>query len=171
MDEPCLGGNLNPGAYGVEWKDIECWLKKILEPLQDEGVLTGLHCCGPGPWDWVYETPVELFHFDGFKYLSQVFEKPKKLSEFIHKGGMIVWGMVPTKLSKGSFAGPDEIFHQWVDAFETLAKKGLSKEELVGRSFFSTSCGLGNSSARVTEDAIRCLGSLVSLWRSNISFK
>ena len=171
LDEPFLGGNFQPEPYGLEWKDIQALLGKVLEALQDDGVLTGIHSCGPGPWDWLYETPVEIFHFDGFKHMGHVLEQPQKFGEYIHKGGMVVWGMVPTEVSKGGFSHPDELFHQWVDAYEILVKKGLSREELIGRSFFSTSCGLANSSVRVMEESIRCLGSLVSLWRSNISLK
>jgi hypothetical protein len=171
IDEPSVGSAFNPESFGLKWEDLQGWLRGLIEPLQEEGVLVGLHCCGGGPWDWIFETPVEFFHFDGFRYLNQLLNKPKPFNEFIQKGGMVVWGMVPTAMARGSFSDPAELFNQWVDGFDALVKKGIPREALIGRSFFSTSCGLGNSSVSLAEEAARCLNSVVSLWRANISLK
>ena len=171
MDEPSLNGRFQPESYGLEWSEIQGWLTGVFEALQEEGVITGLHSCGQGPWDWAFELPVEIFHFDAFRHMPQLLENPEGLRKFIHRGGMVSWGLVPTGMSRGAFPDPAELFGLWEDAFDTLLKKRFVREELIGRSHFSTSCGLGNSSLSVVEEAVRCLGTLVSLWRANISLK
>jgi len=165
LDEPGLGPDLQPGSYGLDGKDIQGWFSELLEPLQEEGVLTGIHTCAPGPWNWVFESPAEIFHFDGYRFLPQVLDSAKEFGDFFRKGGMVAWGMVPTAMDKGTFPDPAELLHRWVDLHHDLVKKGVRPEDLKGRSLLSTSCGLGNSSVSVSEEALRCLGALHSLWR------
>jgi len=171
LDEPFLSSKFQPEDYGLGWGDVQGWLAGIFTALQEEGILTGLHSCGSGPWDWAFGLPVEIFHFDGFQYMNLLLENPNGLKEFIRRGGTVSWGLVPTGMVKGSFPDPAELFQIWEDAFGNLLKRGFDREELIGRSFFSTTCGLGNCSPGVAEEAIRCLGTLVSLWRANISLR
>ena len=164
LDEPGVGPDLQPGNYGLEWKYIQGWFSGLLEPLQEEGVLTGIHSCAPGPWDWVFDSPAEIFHFDAYRYLPQVLESAKGFDAFLRKGGILAWGMVPTSMDQGHFPDPAQIFHRWVDLFHDLVKKGLRPEDLKGRSIFSTSCGLGGSTVSVSEEALRCLNEFSALW-------
>jgi methionine synthase II (cobalamin-independent) len=168
LDEPVLGVNFKPADYGLEWDEIKEWISELLLALQEEEVVTGLHCCGPQPWNWIFETPAEMIHVDSFQYMDQIPGKAQNLQNYIHRGGLIVWGMVPTAMAKGAFPEPVELLHRLEDLFETLGQMGVNKEELIRRSYFSTSCGLGNSSVSVAEEAVRCLGNLVSLWKATV---
>lgn len=168
LDEPYLGGRFHPEAYGLKWPTIRSWFSRILEGLQEEGHLTGIHCCGEGPWDRILETPTEFFHFDAFRHLKRALEEPKAFVEFFRKGGMVVWGLVPTVMTRGFFPDPAELFHRWEDAVEALVKEGLSREKLLRQSHFSTSCGLGESSISVAGEAAQCLSSFVSLWKTHL---
>lgn len=166
LDEPSLNGLFEPEKYGYQWKEIREWYRVFYEALQEEGVLTGLHCCGPGSWDWFFESPVEIFHIDGFRYMNQVEAQAGAFAGFIRRGGILAWGMVPTTMSQGVFPEPKELFERWLDVFRSLRRQGISAEEIAGRSFFSTACGLGASSISVAEEAGRCLDMLVSLWKT-----
>jgi hypothetical protein len=166
LDEPVLGTFFKPQDFGLDWMEIKNWIGDLILALQEEEVITGLHCCGPQPWDWIFDTSAEMIHLDTFQYMKQIPENAERISRFIHRGGVLVWGMVPTGMSQGSFPEPAELVRQWEDMAETLVKKGVRKDELVRRSFFSTSCGLGNSPMGVAEEAIRCLGNMVSLWKA-----
>ena len=166
LDEPSLNGRFRPEEYGYHWKEIREWYRVFFEALQEEGVLTGLHCCGPGSWDWFFESPVEIFHVDAFRYLNQVEEQAGSFAGFIRRGGIVAWGMVPTAMSRGLFPEPAELLTRWIECFRKLRAQGLSPEEIAGRSLFSTSCGLGASPVSVAEEAGRCLDMLVSLWKA-----
>ncbi|HUO58789.1 MAG TPA: hypothetical protein VMV05_11495 [bacterium] len=171
LDEPSLGSDFNPSVFGLQWKDVHAWLKEILEPLQGEGVVTGIHCCGKGPWNWVSETPQEIFHFDAYNHISHLLEGAREFKDFLHKGGMVVWGIVPTGLENGRFPDVADLLQKWDNAFEKLAQIGVPRTELIERSFFSTSCGLGNSTDSVTKEAVKCLELFISHWRSIYSTK
>ncbi len=171
LDEPFLNGRFQPEQYGITWKDIEGWLSTLLEPLQDEGVLTGLHSCGEGPWDWAFGMPIEFFHFDAYQHLHTLTQNSTGFNQFIRQGGMVSFGMVPTAMNKGVFPDPAELFQMWEDSLLVLQKRGLDRETLISQTYFSTACGLGNSSISLVEESARCLGTLVSLWRANISLR
>jgi methionine synthase II (cobalamin-independent) len=166
IDEPVLGTFFEPQDFGLDWTEIKNWIGELILALQEEDVVTGMHCCGPQPWNWIFDTPAEIIHLDTFQYMKQIPENAERISRFIHRGGILVWGMVPTSMFQGAFPEPAELVRQWEDMAETLTKKGVRKDELVRRSFFSTSCGLGNSPMGVAEEAIRCLGNMVSLWKA-----
>lgn len=166
LDEPVLGSFFKPQDFGLDWMEIKDWIGDLILALQEEEVVTGLHCCGPQPWEWIFDTPAEIIHLDTFQYMNQIPENVERISRFIHRGGVLVWGIVPTGMSKGVFPEPAELVRRWEDMAEMMVKKGVRKDELVRRSFFSTSCGLGNSPMGVAEEAIRCLGNMVSLWKA-----
>jgi len=165
LDEPGVGPGLNLEKDGLTWKDVQGWFAGILEPLQEEGILTGIHTCAAGPWDWALESPAEIFHFDAYRYLPQILDSAKALGSFFNKGGMVAWGMVPTSMDRGVYSDPAMLLHRWVDLQHDLVKKGVDAEAMKERSLLSTSCGLGNSSAGVSEEALRCLGAFSSLWK------
>ena len=171
LDEPSLGAGFNPSGFGLEWVDIQGWLRQILEPLQEVGVLTGIHCCGRGPWNWALETSQEFFHFDAFNHIPLLMEQAPQVGSFLEKGGMLVWGMIPTALTSGDFPDTAVLLKRWDDAFEAFAKRGVPKKNLIEQSYFSTSCGLGHTPLPVARQASKTLQSFVTHWRSIYSAK
>ncbi len=165
IDEPSMNGGFDPRAYGLNWAQVESWYDSLLGRLQEEGILTGIHACAAGPWNWVFKTPAEVFHFDAWRYGDQIAAQAGDFARFIAKGGVVAWGMVPTEPSKGSFPEPAQLLTRWMDFARLLARKGAAPEEVAGRSFFSTSCGLGFSQPAMAEQAVRCLDMLVTLWQ------
>jgi len=167
LDEPYLGGKFDPRTYGLDAPLVHSWFTRILGPLQEEGVLTGIHCCGEGPWDRLMESEVEILHFDAFRHGKQVLASPDPFAAFIRKGGMVAWGLVPSAMTRGTFPDPADLFHRWEDMAQALVGAGLPLSRVVEASLFSTSCGLGESTMSVAAEAGQCLASLVSLWRTH----
>jgi hypothetical protein len=168
IDEPAVNGLFTPETYGLKWADLDRWYDSLFGRLQEEGILTGIHCCGPGPWDWVFRASAEIFHLDAFQYLDQVQRQADAFISFMRKGGVVAWGLVPTQKSRGSFPEPAELLTRWSDSMKILARKGMASGEIAGRSFFSTSCGLGLSPLPMAEEAVRCLDMLVTLWKVEV---
>lgn len=165
IDEPSMNGGFDPRAYGLSWALVESWYDSLLGRLQEEGILAGIHTCAAGPWSWVFKTPAEIFHLDAWRYGDQITAQAGEFARFTAKGGVVAWGMVPTEPSKGSFPEPAQLLTRWMDFARGLARKGAAIEEVAGRSFFSTSCGLGFSQPAMAEQAVRCLDMLVTLWQ------
>jgi hypothetical protein len=164
IDEPSLGG-FQPEKAGLTWETVGSWFQKILEPLQTEGFLTGFHACGKGPYRWAFETTAEFIHVDVHRYQDMLLEESESLDRHLRQGGMLVFGLVPTAMSGGTFPDPAFLVEQWMAFAHTASRRGVDPALLAAGSVFSTSCGLGGGSLAVAEEASRCLSGLVSLWK------
>jgi len=165
LDEPAMNDRLDPQTYALQASDWERWYESILGRLQEEGFLTGIHACGAGSWNWAFKTPMEIFHWDAFRDGAAMADQADAGAAFLAKGGILAWGLVPTQPFRGSFPEPAELLTRWIEGARLLARRGPSPEEIAGRSFFSTSCGLGISPIGLAEQAVRCLDMLATLWR------
>ncbi|MGH7739468.1 MAG: hypothetical protein ACREL1_04905 [bacterium] len=168
IDEPGMGGGFDPAVYGLTTFDLERWYDSFFSRLQDESVLTGIHCCGPGPWDGLFRAPAEIIHLDAFQYLGQADIQSGDCREFLRKGGLLGWGLVPTRFSRGAFPQPAELIVRWMEGVRLLTRMGIPPEAIRDQSFFSTACGLGMSEPAVVEEAARCLDALTTLWRVEV---
>ena len=164
LDEPSMG-TFDPLSFGRSCKDVQEWFSIIYGPLQEEGFLTGIHLCGPGPYRWALESSVECIHLDGYRYLDSLVEDAKALQHYLSQGGWIVFGMVPTAMSGGTFPEAAALVDRWMGFAYGMGRQGVDPEMLAQRTLFSTSCGLGAGTLAVAEEAARCLSGLTSLWR------
>lgn len=164
LDEPVLGSSFDPGIHGLSWDRIISWIDRVLAPLQEDGVVTGLHCCGPGPWPWVFSTSVEMFHFDA-RYAVSLEEDAEGCGRFLHQGGTLVWGVVGTDSEPGPFSQPQALLYDWSRTVERLDARGVPGDILKGRSLFSTACGLGGTSMSKAADSVQRLADFTRLWR------
>jgi hypothetical protein len=164
LDEPAMGSTFDPSRYGRSISEILSWYEEILRPLQEIGVVVGLHCCGPGPWPWIDATPAEMFHIDA-RYLESLGEEKAVLDRFLRQGGALVWGLVPTHPGSRLPAGR-ELLDRWGGIVSRLAADGIDRERIVGRSLFSTACGLGALSEGDAAMAVRRLDEFTAMWRT-----
>lgn len=167
LDEPSRGG-WDPAGAGLDAKTVRDWYGKILEPLQDEGVLTGLHVCGKGPFGWAFETSAEALHFDAHRYLESLLQEAGSVRTFLDQGGHLSFGLVPTAMTGGSFPQAAALVDRWMAFAQALSRQGVPSQTLASRTSFSTSCGLGGGSLAVAEEASRCLAGLTSLWKITV---
>ncbi len=171
LDEPSRGG-WDPVGAGLDPETVQGWYNRILEPLQEEGVLTGLHACGKGPYAWALRSCAEIFHFDSHRYMDPFLVESDDVAAFLGQGGWLSFGMVPTAMSHGVFPEAAGLVDRWMRFAHDLSRQGVPAETLGAQSAFSTSCGLGGGSLSVAEEASRCLAGFSSLWKvtSRIGF-
>ena len=60
-----------------------------------EGI-KAIHCCGNTDWDLVLSTNIDILNFDAYGYADTLLIYHDKVIEFLERGGMIAWGIVPT---------------------------------------------------------------------------
>jgi hypothetical protein len=161
LDEPSWVG----GKPGPDEGTATGWLERILGPLQDEGVLTGIHACGKGPYGWALSTSAEVLHVDASRYLDALRGESVALGSHLRRGGWIAFGLVPTVLRGGAFPETADLVERWMAFAHGLAQDGVDPQLLTSRTLFSTACGLGGGSQAVAEEAARCLSGLIPLWK------
>jgi hypothetical protein len=143
-DEPYLGSEFRPEEFGWTWDAIVGFLDGLIRPLQEVGVLVGVHSCSNGPWEWVTKTQAEMFHFDA-RYADRLEENAEAWEAYARQGGMLVWGVIPTHPAGVSLTGKE------------TGDSGLGRYRWSERDLFSTACGLGGSTVSEAVEVVRRL--------------
>ena len=116
--------------------------------------LKGVHCCGNTDWSLLLSTTVDILNLDAYEYAEALALYPDKVSEFLGRGGIIAWGIVPAsdQVHEETVDSLSERFHQ---ALALLTDKGLHQDDLLSSALIMPSCGCGSlpieTAARVLE--------------------
>ena len=104
----------------------------------------GVHLCAKPDWDFLLKSKLDILSFDSFNCGVMIINYPS-LIDFLAKGGVISWGIVPTypelleQETIGSLKERLETF--WRD----LSKKGVDWERLLRQSLLApATCNLLN---------------------------
>ncbi len=76
-------------------------LDEVFTAIHAEEALAGVHCCGNTDWSVLLATQVDILNLDAYNYLEYLALFPMELREFLDRGGVVAWGIVPNN---------DEIF-------------------------------------------------------------
>jgi methionine synthase II (cobalamin-independent) len=153
LDEPFLS------MIGSAFTSID--RKKAIDQMNE--VLSGIkgvkaiHCCANTDWSLVLETNIEVLNFDAYEYADNLFLYADKVIEFLEKGGMIAWGIVPTMEENLDKENVGSLTERLEKNMKTLAEKGISMNDILQSSIITPSCGLGPSTIRGAEKALPIL--------------
>lgn len=137
IDEPYLA-SFGSAVVPLSKDDLVSFLSKIIDPLKEKGIITGIHCCGNTDWSIIMETGVDILSFDAWNFKENLFLYKDSLERFI-KNGILAWGIIPAS---------DEL----LGINEKLLKEKL---DITQRAFLITpSCGLGSLTDELAEKAI-----------------
>lgn len=123
----------------------------------------GVHLCAKPDWDFLLKSKLDILSFDSFNCGVMIINYPS-LIEFLAKGGVISWGIVPTypELLEQETIGSlkERLGTFWRD----LSKKGVDWERLLRQSLLApATCNLLNPDKEKTVE--RAFGMLQELSR------
>ena len=106
--------------------------------------LRGVHLCAKPDWDFLLKSKIDILSFDSFNCGAVIINYPS-LREFLDRGGIISWGIVPTYtelLEKETIPSlQDRLETFWED----LRGKGVDRERLLRQSLLApATCNLLN---------------------------
>lgn len=143
FDEPylsCFGSAYTP----INREDIIRGLEEALQAVKARGALTGVHCCGNTDWSMLTDVnSLDIISFDAFDFQDKFVLYASNLKDFLERGGIICWGIVPTQEIKDGLS-PDLLVEKINYAIAALAKKGINRDLLAQNLLLSPSCGLGS---------------------------
>jgi len=136
VDEPALCLEA-PGASAVSEEKGLSALAATLQDARVRGAYSGLHCCAARPFERMRRAMPDILSFDAHAGLDLFFGDSHAL-DFVHQGGMVAYGIVPTRpgLNAGDAAS---IFTHWL---QTASQAG-DPQELAQRAIITATCGLG----------------------------
>lgn len=164
IDEPylgCFGSAYTP----INRKDVVAGLTELTGEIKKQGVLLGVHCCGNTDWSIFTEIPaLDIINFDAFGFLEKFTIYAGDLKNFISRGGMICWGVVPTQEFSAKIT-PVSLLEKLQEGIDSLVKKGIPRESLVKNLMISPACGLGSLEPEKAASVFEALGKTSSLIR------
>ncbi len=158
VDEPGLQFVFSAMAgYGDQRarSDLETFFSNIYRPR-------GVHLCGNPDWDFLLGLDIDILSLDVYTN-GEVFGcYQKSIRNFLDRGGVLVWGIVPTNVEPFEKENIDSLEKSLEGIWTILGKSGIDLEFLLSRSLLSpaTCCLVNPDGERTVEDAFRIVQEL-----------
>jgi methionine synthase II (cobalamin-independent) len=157
IDEPILSAFGSSTYVSVQRSDVVQYLGEVIAAVHKEGGLAGVHCCGNTEWTILADAGTDVISFDAFDYGETIAYYPGPIKDFLERGGVLAWGIVPTT-AKIAAETPDTLLARLRSAVDNLAGKGLSKSLIWEKCLVTPSCGTGSLSVDLAEKVFADLG-------------
>ena len=96
LDEPALAGFGSSAFIAISEELVQRLLREVVEAVHQAGALAGVHVCANTDWSLVFKSGVDVINFDAYNYFEKFVLYEDLLLEFLEKGHIVAWGMVPT---------------------------------------------------------------------------
>ena len=115
----------------------------------------GIHLCGNPDWDFLLNLDLDVLSLDVYTNAEIFSSYASAVSKFLDRGGVIVWGIVPTGFEAFSKEGIPSLIQHLENVWKVLWLKGVDREQLIERSMLSpaTCCLVNPDKERTVEQA------------------
>jgi hypothetical protein len=104
----------------------------------------GIHLCAKPDWDFLLKSKLDILSFDSFSSGTVIVHYPS-LRDFLEKGGVVSWGIVPTYPELLEQETVDSLAGRLEELWETLGRKGVDQGKLLRQSLLApATCNLLN---------------------------
>lgn len=159
LDEPSLSG-FGSAFSPIERSEVVRILKEVIGYLRERtDALIGIHCCGNTDWSMIIEAGPDIVNFDAFEYLDYFLLYPDEITLFLHGGGVIAWGIVPTLTFTGQ-ESVETLYARLEEGLNRCYEWGLDPEMLIANSILTPACGMGTMKQASADKALHLLSSL-----------
>jgi len=105
----------------------------------------GIHLCGNPDWDFLLNLDLDVLSMDVYTNAEIFSSYGASIKRYIEKGGVIVWGIVPTGMETFSQEDQPSLIGRLEAVWDALSKKGVDRDRLIARSMLSpATCCLVN---------------------------
>lgn len=147
VDEPGLQFIFSGmSGYGdaLARKDMEFFFGQIERPR-------GIHLCGNPDWDFLLNQDLDVLSLDMYSNGEVFVAYTKSLRRYLDRGGILIWGIVPTGFDKFELESIESIEKRLVDLWTSLDRQGIDRDFLLSRSLLSpATCCLVNPDGTAT---------------------
>jgi hypothetical protein len=113
----------------------------------------GIHLCGNPDWDFLLGLNMDILSLDIYTNAEIFASYVPSIKRFLDKGGVIVWGIVPTGFELFDQEGVNSLMDQLENVWQILWKKGIDRDYMLEKSLLSpATCCLINPDKEKTVD-------------------
>jgi hypothetical protein len=147
IDEPGLVSFGSSSFTGISREIVTEAVSEVIDSIHQAGGLAGIHICANGDWGPALDSRADIISFDAYSYFDNIILYTNQLKEFLHRGGILAWGIIPTGdptiISKED---SDSLFKQWCTQLVTLTSLGFTQQQLIQQTLIAPACGTGSLS-------------------------
>jgi len=161
VDEPYMA-SFGSAYISLDRDPVIAMLDEVFEAIHAEGGLAGVHCCANTDWSVLLDTQVDILNLDAYGYIQNLALYPVELRNFLDRGGVIAWGIVPNNQEIDSVT-PQGLANQLCDGMELISEKAAARgvritaEEFNARSLITPACGLGPTTPEIADKVLPVL--------------
>ncbi|MEJ2157545.1 MAG: hypothetical protein P8X96_19615 [Desulfobacteraceae bacterium] len=115
----------------------------------------GIHLCGNPDWDFLLNLDLDVLSLDVYTNAEIFSSYAASIRKFIDRGGVIVWGIVPTGFEAFEKEEASSMIQRLEDVWKILWSKGIDREQMIAQSMLSpaTCCLVNPDKERTVERA------------------
>ena len=97
LEEPLLGrlGVVKRENENITTEIVTNMLARVIEKIHNAGAIVGIQCFDKCDWTVPINAGADLISFDAYNNPNNINIIPEQITEFIQRGGMINWAIVP----------------------------------------------------------------------------
>jgi hypothetical protein len=169
IDEPGLVSFGSCGFGGIT-REMACEaVAEVITAIKQAGGLAGVHICANGDWSPALSSAADIISFDAYFYFDNFILYKDQLVEFLARGGILAWGIVPTSdplvVARESV---DSLFMKWKEQLQFLTTFGFSGKQLMEQTFIAPSCGTGSLTDELAEKVLSMTAELSHLAKNQL---
>jgi len=155
VDEPTLGSLGSSSLINISPQAALEDLREILAAVEAEGGWPGVHVCANADWGQLLALKeLRVLSFDAYSYFERVALFKQEVMAFLDRGGLLAWGIVPTRGEELEKMTVEILAEQWIQKAQWLEAGRAGLGRILESSFITPACGLGSVEPRQAELAM-----------------
>lgn len=145
--------------------DMETFFSMIDRPR-------GVHLCGNPDWDFLLSLDLDILSLDVYTNGEIFSSYASAIKRFLDRGGVLVWGMVPTNFEPFEEENIDSLEERLEEIWTVLEGKDIDRNFLLQRSLLSpaTCCLVNPDKEKTVDKAFVMIGELSKRLREKYAF-
>ncbi len=156
IDEPALAGLGSSSFISIAKEDIAQDLSEVITAIHQASGLAGIHVCANTDWNFLLSLNLDILSFDAFGYFDRFVTSKDQIHQFLNRGGIIAWGIVPTTDKKDiEEATPDSLVRLWEEQAAKLTDSHRDLAAVLNQTLITPSCGTGSLSPELARKVLQ----------------
>lgn len=142
IDEPAVSVYGQSTYITVTREQILDDMGALVAEIKNVGAVPGVHSCAAVDWSILLALEIDILSFDAYGYFESLLPYRRELAEFLARGGLLAWGIVPTSEAAWE-EGTASLVARLRIYWKELAARGIPLKYLETQYLITPSCGTG----------------------------